>query len=125
MRQFVSGEAQSYTAGVVEVARWEQYGLGDTLPFQAMWYTVPPASSSTQDNHPEVELSIVISGVASVEASGEITDIAPGMAFLLDGGEAHIIHNRSADEPLLVFTTFWMPRPDVEVGDVIGAESAR
>src|SRR5258706_8058163 len=84
MRHFASDSAESYAVGTVDVARWEQYSLGDTLPFQAMWYTVPPASSSPQDRHPERELSVVISGSASVEASGQITDVAAGSAFLLD-----------------------------------------
>jgi quercetin dioxygenase-like cupin family protein len=109
MRHFVSESAESYAVGVVDVARWEQYSLEDALPFQAMWYTVPPASSSPRDCHPEMELSIVINGTASVEAGGQFTEVAPGSAFLLDSGEAHVIHNRSAADPLLVFTTFWMP----------------
>jgi quercetin dioxygenase-like cupin family protein len=109
MRHFDSGSADSYPVGVVDVARWEQYSLADTLPFQAMWYTVPPDSSSPQDCHPEVELSVVISGSASVEASGQLTEVAQGSAFLLDSGEAHVIHNRSAEHPLMVFTTYWMP----------------
>ncbi len=109
MRHFASDSAESYAVGTVDVARWEQYSLGDTLPFQAMWYTVPPASSSPQDRHPERELSVVISGSASVEASGQITDVAAGSAFLLDSEEAHIIHNRSTDTPLTIFTTYWMP----------------
>jgi mannose-6-phosphate isomerase-like protein (cupin superfamily) len=110
MRHFPSDSAESYLIGVVDVARWEQFELGDTLPFQAMWYTVPPASSSPRDCHPEVELSVVISGTASVEASGEVTDVAPGSCFLLGSEEAHVIHNRSADRPLFIFTTYWMPR---------------
>jgi len=110
MRHFSHDSAETYLVGVVDVARWEQYGLGETLPFQAMWYTVPPNSSSPRDCHPEVELSVVISGRASVEASGEFTDIEAGSAFLLNGDEAHIIHNRSDDTPLFIYTTFWMPR---------------
>jgi mannose-6-phosphate isomerase-like protein (cupin superfamily) len=50
----------------------------------------------------------VITGTASVETGGDVTDVAAGSAFLLDTGEAHIIHNRSA-EPLSVFSTYWMP----------------
>jgi len=110
MRHFASDSAESYAVGVVDVARWEQYGLEDTLPFRAMWYAVPPESSSPQDCHPEFELSVVISGTASVEASGQITDIAAGSCFLLDSGEAHVIHNRSGDVPLFIFTTYWMPQ---------------
>jgi len=121
MRHFASESAQSYPIGVVDVARWEQYSLGDTLPFQAMWYTVPPSSSSPRDCHPEVELSVVVSGTASVEASGEITDVAAGSAFLLGSEEAHVIHNRSAEQPLKVFTTYWMP---LEAAAAAAAEEA-
>jgi quercetin dioxygenase-like cupin family protein len=110
MRHLVQDMAETYSVGVVDVARWEQYSLGETLPFQAMWYTVAPDSSSPQDRHPEIELSVVISGTASVEASGQITDVAAGSAFLLHSDEAHVIHNRSADTPLLVYSSYWMPR---------------
>jgi mannose-6-phosphate isomerase-like protein (cupin superfamily) len=120
MRHFVSGSAESYTVGAVDVARWEQYALGDELPFQAMWYTVAPRSSSPRDCHPEVELSVVITGTASVETGGGSTDIAAGSCFLLDSEEAHVIHNRT-DTPLLVWTTFWMPRE----ADAIAVPPAR
>jgi quercetin dioxygenase-like cupin family protein len=109
MRCFASELAESYPVGAVDVARWEQYSLDGTLPFQAMWYTVPPGASSPRDCHPEVELSIVISGTASVETGGQVTDVGAGSAFLLDSEEAHVIHNRSAGTPLLVFSRFWMP----------------
>jgi mannose-6-phosphate isomerase-like protein (cupin superfamily) len=113
MRHFASDSAESYAVGAVDVARWEQFSLGDELPFQAMWYTVAPRSSSPQDCHPEVELSVVITGTASVEASGRVTDIAAGSCFLLDSEEAHVIHNRT-DAPLHVWTTYWMPRETVD-----------
>ncbi|MEP6695391.1 MAG: cupin domain-containing protein [Pseudonocardiales bacterium] len=112
MQRFLSDTAEYYRSGLVDVARWEQYGIDGVLPFQAMWYTVPPASSSPQDDHPEVELSVVVSGCARVEAGGQQTDVPQGGAFLLDSAEPHIIHNPSPDVPLLVFTTFWMPVPD-------------
>jgi mannose-6-phosphate isomerase-like protein (cupin superfamily) len=79
-----------------------------------MWYTVPPASSSPRDCHPELELSVVISGNAAVEASGEITEVPAGSCFLLDSEEAHVIHNRSPETPLFIFTTYWMPREDLQ-----------
>jgi quercetin dioxygenase-like cupin family protein len=123
MRHFASDSAESSPVGVVDVARWEQYSLEDTLPFQAMWYTVPPDSSSPQDCHPDVELSVVISGRAWVEASGQVTEVAPGSAFLLDSEEAHVIHNRSGDDPLLVFTTYWMPREPVAAAVASGEEA--
>jgi mannose-6-phosphate isomerase-like protein (cupin superfamily) len=121
MRHFVSETADSYAVGVVDVARWEQYGLDGTLPFQAMWYSLPPDSSSPQDRHPEVELSVVVGGTASVEAGGEVTDVAQGSCFLLDSEEAHVIHNRSADEPLRVFTTYWMPLTPAAASDEAAA----
>lgn len=109
MRYFVSESAESYAVGPVDVARWEQYSLDGTLPFNAMWYTVAPESSSPRDCHSEVELSVVISGTAAVETGERVTDVPPGSAFLLDSQEAHVIHNRSPHEPLLVFSAYWMP----------------
>jgi mannose-6-phosphate isomerase-like protein (cupin superfamily) len=86
-----------------------------------MWYTVPPDACSPRDCHPELELSVVVSGRASVEASGEITDVDQGSAFLLGSEEAHVIHNRSADRPLLIFTTYWMPREPAASGGAAAA----
>jgi mannose-6-phosphate isomerase-like protein (cupin superfamily) len=95
--------------GVVDVRRWEPFGLGDRLPFFAMWYTVPPGESSPRDCHPEVELSIVVQGTAFVDISGEITEVPTGGGFLLGSEEAHVVHNRSADTPLIVFSAYWWP----------------
>src|SRR5690348_10503718 len=108
MRTFDKGAADTYQVERVTVSRWEQYSLGDRLPFQAMWYTVPPDSSSPRDCHPEVELSLVVSGTATVEAGGGTAEVPPGSAFLLDSGEPHVVHNR-ADAPLVVFSAYWMP----------------
>ena len=110
MRHFSSDAAESYAVGTVDVARWEQFGLGEVLPFQAMWYSVPPGDSSPQDRHPELELSVVVDGTAVVEASGTLTEVPQGGCFLLDSDEAHVIHNRSEAGALRIFTTFWMPR---------------
>jgi mannose-6-phosphate isomerase-like protein (cupin superfamily) len=108
MRKFDSSSAQSTTNGPVDVARWEQYGLGSTMPFDAMWYSVMAGQSSARDCHPELELSIVISGTASVEVGGTITDMPVGSAFLFDSEEGHIIHNRQ-DVPVTIFSAYWMP----------------
>jgi quercetin dioxygenase-like cupin family protein len=109
MRHFDKSSAESTPIGDVDIRRWEQYGLGDTLPFEAMWYTIPPGCTPAQDKHPEVELSVVLGGTASVEVDGQITDVPTGSSFLFDSEEAHIIHNRSADTPLTVFAVYWMP----------------
>ncbi len=109
MRHLVKEATEPFAVGVVNVFPWDKFSLGQQLPFGAQWYTLPPGSTSPQDCHPEVELSVVVTGIASVEASGEITDVAAGGIFLLGSEEAHVIHNRAADQPLMVFTTFWMP----------------
>jgi quercetin dioxygenase-like cupin family protein len=109
MRKFDSSSADSYPVGPVDVARWEQYGLGSVMPFEAMWYSVAAGQSSPRDCHPELELSIVLSGTASVETGGSITDMPAGSAFLFDTEEAHIIHNRSQDVPVTIFSAYWMP----------------
>ncbi|MGI5131227.1 cupin domain-containing protein [Pseudonocardia sp. CA-107938] len=92
----------------MEFVRWEQFGLDDALPFGAMWYTVAPQTTSPRDVHVEAELSIVLSGRASVEVGGTVTDVEQGDAFLLDGDEPHIVHNRS-DVPLVIFSAYWDP----------------
>lgn len=94
------------------------------MPFQAMWYTVPPRSSSPQDRHPERELSVVISGTAHVETGATVTEVAAGECFLLESEEAHVIHNRSADQPLFIFTTYWMPRELAGTGTGEAGEGA-
>ena len=109
MRTFDSNSAESATVGPLEVARWEQYGLTGELPFGAMWYSVPAGSSSLRDCHPELELSIVVAGTASVESAGTVTEVPQGGAFLLDSDEAHIVHNNHQAGPLTIFSAYWMP----------------
>src|SRR3712207_9487623 len=92
MRKFDSSSALSDKIGFVDVARWEQYGLGSTMPFGAMWYSVMAGQSSPRDCHPELELSIVLSGTASVETGGVIPDVPAGSAFLHDTEEGHAVH---------------------------------
>ncbi|HEX2904775.1 MAG TPA: cupin domain-containing protein [Jatrophihabitans sp.] len=117
MRTFDPARTEFGSAGPITVARWEQqYQLGEReLPFGAMWYTVPAGGSSVRDQHPEPELSIVLSGTAQVEAGGGVTEVPAGQAFLLDSEEAHVIHNR-ADQPVLIFSAYWMPLGSDPVG---------
>jgi uncharacterized cupin superfamily protein len=91
------------------VTRWEQFPATERLPFGAMWYSVAPGSSSPVDKHPDIELSLVLSGDAEVETGGVITRVPQGSAFLLDSEEAHVIHNRSTEAPLQIFSAYWMP----------------
>lgn len=92
--------------GAAQMCRWEQYGA--KLPFGSMWYSVPPAASTPRDQHPDTELSVVVQGTATVEAGGRLTDVSAGSAFLLDAAEPHIVHNRSRDEELVVFSAYWI-----------------
>ncbi|WP_344662802.1 cupin domain-containing protein [Catenulispora subtropica] len=90
--------------------RWEQFQGTDRLPFHGMWYSVFPGQSSPRDQHPELELSLVLAGVAEVEAAdGTITRVPSGSGFLLAGQESHIVHNSSPDTPVVVFSAYWMP----------------
>jgi mannose-6-phosphate isomerase-like protein (cupin superfamily) len=109
MRTFDTNSADSAIVGPLAVARWEQYGLQDKMPFGAMWYTVPAGQSSLPDCHPELELSIVIEGTAFVECNATVTEVARGSAILFDSEESHVIHNRDQDAPLTIFSAYWMP----------------
>lgn len=112
MRTFDHRNSDSQAVGAVSVSRWEQFGLGRSMPFDAMWYSVPPGGSSPVDVHPERELSIVVAGTAEVESGGRVTRVPRGDAFLLDGDERHQVHNRSTDQPLVVFSAYWLPVAD-------------
>jgi quercetin dioxygenase-like cupin family protein len=111
LRTFDNTTAESYLVADIDVVRWEQYGLGDAMPFNAMWYTVPAGSTSPPDCHPEVELSVVLSG--SVTVSGDDTEavVESGSAFLIESGETHWVRN-SSDAPVVVFSAYWMPQDD-------------
>jgi quercetin dioxygenase-like cupin family protein len=112
MRMFDRLSSRGYHVQDILVMRWDQFELDDEMPFQAMWYTVPPGSQSPPDQHPEPELSLVISGTAHVDAGGTVTEVPPGCAFLLDSQEGHVVANRSTDTPLTIFSAFWMPAGD-------------
>ena len=95
MRTFDLITGESLFVKDLRVVRWEQYELGGQMPFQAMWYSVPPGSESPIDQHPELELSIVVAGTAHVLVGGEVHEIPHGNAFLLSSTEAHVVQNRS------------------------------
>lgn len=121
MRHLIKEATESYAIGVVDIFPLEDYPVGHTLPFGCLWYSLPPNSTAKEDTHVSVEMSIVVSGTAWVEASGEITEVGPGGIFLLDSWEGHILHNRSPDEPLLVFTTYWKSLDEIG-GSADGAQ---
>ena len=113
MRTYQLGRGPNRPVGGVDVFRWDGYEGADALPFSAMWYRVPAGGTSPADQHPEVELSIVVHGDAAVEIDGnEPVDVRTGDAFLLEAGERHVVHNRRTDEPLVVFSAYWHPEAD-------------
>lgn len=113
MRKFDLSSGESLLVNDIRVIRWEQYRLGRQMPFQAMWYSVPAGSETPLDQHPELELSVVVAGTAHVLVGDAVHEIRQGSAFLLDSAEAHVVENRS-DELLTVFSAYWMP---VEAGE--------
>lgn len=68
-----------------------------------------PGSESPVDQHPELELSVVVAGTAYVVVGGREHVVPQGNAFLLSSTEAHVVQNRSADTELTVFSAYWMP----------------
>ncbi len=108
MRTFDNATAESYLVADIAVVRWEQYGLGEAMPFNAMWYTVPPGSTSPADCHPEPELSIVLGGRVTVSVDDSVADVEAGNAFLIEAGETHVVRN-PGDGPVLVFSAYWLP----------------
>ena len=80
----------------ISVGRWEQYaGTRGKLPFGAMWSIVPPGGCSTEDNHQELELAVVVSGDGEVEstATGDRRPAPVGTASLMESREPHVWHN--------------------------------
>ncbi|MFC0629289.1 cupin domain-containing protein [Kribbella deserti] len=109
MRTFDLATGSDQFVKDIRVVRWEQYELGKELPFQAMWYSVPPGSESPLDQHPELELSVVVAGTAHVLSGEKVHAVEQGSAFLLSSTETHIVQNRSTDATLTIFSAYWMP----------------
>lgn len=93
----------------LDIARWSQFPAAAAFPFGAMWYVVPPSSASRQDCHPEVEVAVVVRGDGEFEAGGERLPARPGASVVFASEEAHVIHNTSATEPLVVLSVYWLP----------------
>jgi mannose-6-phosphate isomerase-like protein (cupin superfamily) len=123
MRKLDRATADTYTVEDVEVARWEQFGLGGLMPFNAMWYVVPPGAASPVDCHPELELSVVVSGEAVVHAGGRAAEVEQGSGFLIESHEDHMVSNRSPERPLVVFSAYWTAAEETTVAS--GGEVAR
>ncbi|GAB3926717.1 hypothetical protein GCM10029976_021840 [Kribbella albertanoniae] len=109
MRTFDLRTGEDLFVKDLRVVRWEQYDLDRDVPFQAMWYSVPPGSESPLDQHPELELSLVVAGTAHVLTGGSEYEIQQGNAFLLSSTEQHVVQNRSDSVELTVFSAYWMP----------------
>jgi mannose-6-phosphate isomerase-like protein (cupin superfamily) len=104
----------------VQCGRWTQYQQLGALPFGAMWCVVPPGGRTEADRHDERELVIVASGAALVESDGATLGAATGTAVLIDGGEPHVVHNSSEDQPLVLLGLYWTDEVDEEPADHAG-----
>ncbi|MDJ0346006.1 cupin domain-containing protein [Streptomyces sp. H10-C2] len=91
----------------IHIGRWEQYAAASGLPFSAMWCQVPANSHSVLDNHPEVELAVVVGGDAVFTVNGEDTPAPAGSAILLTPGDRHVI--TAGDEPVRILSIYWLP----------------
>jgi uncharacterized cupin superfamily protein len=112
MRLFDSDAAEFGPEFGALASRWDHQGDLDGPPFGVMWCRVEPRSATAEDSHPERELITVARGSGVVRtASGEL-DVQLGQSVLLASGEAHVITNRSASEPLVMLSVYWMPGED-------------
>jgi mannose-6-phosphate isomerase-like protein (cupin superfamily) len=104
------GDTAALTAEYgIQIGRWTQYQDLSRLPFDAMWCVIPPGGTSNEDCHPEVEFAVVVKGHAVYESGGREVDAPAGSVILLDSEERHVIHNRSADDPLTILSIYWLP----------------
>lgn len=111
MRTMTSEGAALVEEFGAQSGRWEQYaGLGE-IPFGAMWCVVPPGGHTHEDSHDERELVIVADGEARFESPGSdaTATAGNGVAVLFDGNEPHVVHNVSAERPLVLLCLYWLP----------------
>lgn len=107
MQKMALDEAELTAEHGIHIGRWSQYAGLAGLPFDAMWFEVPAHSRSALDTHPEIELAVVIDGVATFTVDGEDTTAPRGTAILLQPGENHVVH--AHDEPVRVLSLYWLP----------------
>jgi quercetin dioxygenase-like cupin family protein len=94
----------------ITVGRWTQYPTTGDLPFGAMWCVVPPGGHSNIDQHPDRELFVVVRGTGEVQVpDGPARPASAGTAVLMNAQEPHVLVNRSATEPLVALSLYWMP----------------
>jgi hypothetical protein len=114
MEKLTATTARLTAESQIQIGRWTQYAIHEQLPFNAMWCVIPPGGSSRRDCHDEVELAVVVDGAADFETPDDApagrTEASQGTALLLSSNEAHVVHNRSATEPLVLLSVYWLPR---------------
>ncbi|MEW9547164.1 cupin domain-containing protein [Nonomuraea sp. NPDC050783] len=116
MQKFSSSTASLSPEYGIEIGRWTQYSGTDYLPFGAMWCVIPPNSSSQPDQHPEIELAVVVEGDADFDVAGRREHAPAGSAILLGSEEGHVVHNRSADDRLVLLSMYWLPEGARDAG---------
>ncbi|MGK5637066.1 cupin domain-containing protein [Streptomyces sp. URMC 126] len=107
MQTFTLDESQLSQEYGIGIGRWEHRPTKQPLPFDAMWCRVPAHGKSAPDEHPEVELAVVVGGTAVFTVEGEEVTARPGTAVLLSPGERHVI--TAAEEPVCILSVYWLP----------------
>ncbi|GAA1255849.1 hypothetical protein GCM10009665_52920 [Kitasatospora nipponensis] len=112
MQKFTIGDSKLESEYGISIGRWSRYPGTGSLPFGAMWCQVPAGSQSVQDNHPEVELAIVVGGEATFTVDGVATAAPAGTAMLLQPGEKHVIS--AGEQTVDILSIYWLPGSEPE-----------
>ncbi|GHF22282.1 cupin domain-containing protein [Streptomyces morookaense] len=115
MQTFTLDDSQLIHEYGIGIGRWEHRPKAEQMPFDAMWCRVPAHSASRQDQHPEVELAVVVAGTAVFAVDGKEVTAPPGTAVLLSPGERHVI--TAAEEPVSILSVYWLPRAAEDGGE--------
>ncbi|MFK8849708.1 cupin domain-containing protein [Streptomyces sp. Ac-502] len=107
VQTFTLDESQLSQEYGIGIGRWEEHPKKQPLPFDAMWCRIPAHSESAPDEHPEVELAVVVGGTAVFTVDGTEVTAGPGTAVLLSPGERHVI--KAAGEPVRILSVYWLP----------------
>jgi methionyl-tRNA synthetase len=123
MRSFTVADTTLTAEYGIHVGRWSQFEATREFPFDAMWCVVPAASQSALDQHPEVELAIVVGGRATFAVGDRRIDAPAGTAVLFEPQERHVIHNADPDEPVRILSVYWLPEQGPPPGLRVAGES--
>ena len=76
-------------------------------PFKSMWCVIEPDSSSDPDQHEQAEMVVVVSGEAVIRTEDAVVEAPPGTVVHLPPNARHVVHNPSADRPVVLLSVYW------------------